>query len=437
MQRLRQSPIRPTVVAPAVVAPSQPAPASASAATVALPWLVRLRWHAVIGQAIAVGVAAWLGARLPVGALLASVALLALSNAVVASRACRISETGVVGLGAVLLFDALQLTLQLGLAGGATNPFAVLYLVEVLIAVLALRARWIAAVAGTSVVGFSVLFFESRPIEGLSRRAELAGTWVALVLAVAIAAYLGGRIAATLRDQTMALTRSLRLAARAEKLASLSALAAGAAHELGTPLGTIAVASSELESLIESAPAEAIEEARVVRDEVDRCRAILDRMIGRAGTMVGELPEEISAAAVLAMARYQLPAGDRQRVRVEGDIERTVRCPVQSLAQVLAGLVANGLHASADGPVVVRVRADRRVLRFEVRDEGSGIPSEVLSRVGEPFFTTKPPGKGMGLGLFLAQSFAELCSGELEIGPAEPRGTRVALALPLFVGMER
>jgi two-component system sensor histidine kinase RegB len=342
---------------------------------------------------------------------------------------------GTPGLGAVLLFDAVQLTVQLGLAGGATNPFAVLYLIEILIAVLALSARWIAAVSVTSIAGFSVLFLEHRPIEGLAPSAAAAGTWSAVVLAIGIAAYLGGHIAATLRGQADAVTRGQRLAARAEKLASLSSLAAGAAHELSTPLGTIAIASSELESLIETAPAEAIEEARILRDEVDRCRAILDRMSGRAGSLVGELPEEISAAAVLALARHELAPTDRPRLRVEGDLDRTVRCPVRSCAQVLAGLVANGLQASDAGiPVVVNVRADQRLLRFEVCDEGAGIPPEFLARVGEPFFTTKPPGKGMGLGLFLAQSFAELCSGALEIGPAGRRGTRVSLSLPLAGG---
>jgi two-component system sensor histidine kinase RegB len=406
-----------------------------SAASVALPWLVRLRWHAVVGQALAVAVTASLGARLPVGALLVFVAILGLSNGHLALRAREVAALGMAGVGAVLLFDAIQLTAMLCLAGGATNPFAVLYLIEVFVAVLALSARWIAAVALTSVAGVATLFLVGRPIDGLPVVAAQVGSFTALVLTLAIAAYLGGRLAATLREQSNALARSQALAARAEKLASLSCLAAGAAHELGTPLGTIAIASSELEALIPAAPEEALEEARVVRDEVDRCRAILDRMSGRAGTVVGELPEEISAAAVLALARHQLAAGDRPRMHVEGDLERTVHCPVQSLAQVLAGLVTNGLQTSAAGmPVLVQVRADRSVLRFEVSDEGSGIPPELLPRVGEPFFTTKPPGQGMGLGLFLAQSFATLCSGELEIGPAGGRGTRVSLKLPLCEG---
>jgi two-component system sensor histidine kinase RegB len=404
----------------------------------ALPWLILLRWHAVCGQAIAIGACASFVRGLPVVWLLGSVAVLALSNVILALRGMRPVATRTAGLGAVLLFDCAQLTVQLALSGAATNPFAVLYLVELLVAVLVLPGRWIVTVTLTCLAGFTLLCSRRGGLEGLSPDVLFAGRWTAMALAMTMAAYMGARIAATLRERTEALARSLRLAASAEKLASLSSLAAGAAHELGTPLGTIAIASSELESLIESAPEEAIEEARAVRAEVDRCRAILARMSGRAGAVIGELPEPINAAAVLAMARHQLAAGDRARTRVGGELDCMVRCPAQSLAQVLAGLIANGLQASDDGaPVDVQVRADRGVVRFEVCDRGCGISADIRSRVGEPFFTTKPPGKGMGLGLFLAQTFAELCSGALEIVPAEDRGTRVALSLPLYQAAER
>jgi two-component system sensor histidine kinase RegB len=201
-----------------------------------------------VGQAIAVAaVSKLLHASIPVGPLAASVGVLALSNCALALRARRGADMGARTLGAILLFDSVQLTTQLALSGGPSNPFAVLYLVEILIAVLVLRARWIAAVALTSLAGFSATFLASQPVGGLSPTAERAGLWIALAVAVGITAYLGGQLAATLREHAAALARSQRLAGRAEKLASLSSLAAGAAHELGTPLGTIAIASAELE----------------------------------------------------------------------------------------------------------------------------------------------------------------------------------------------
>jgi two-component system sensor histidine kinase RegB len=399
---------------------------------VALPWVVRLRWHAVVGQSLAIAIVSLgLDQAIPVLALSACVAVLAFSNAGLAALSGRFVELGPRTLGLVLILDALQLTVQLALTGGASNPFVVLYLVEAMVAVLALDAGGVAAVALASVCGFSSLFLLARPVVGLSVAAARTGTWIALVVAVAIVASLGVRLAARLRHQEEALARNQRVAARAERLASLSTLAAGAAHELGTPLGTIAIAASELSDLVRADPEEALEAAQVVCDEVDRCRAILARMAGRVGAASGEVPEDISAAAVLAIACAELSPQDRPRVRLEGDVESMVHCPSQSLAQVLSGLVANGLHASRPGgEVVVRVHSAPSAVRFEVRDRGHGIPARLLPRLGEPFLTTKPPGQGMGLGLFLAQSFAELCAGRLEITSVEDEGTEVSLTLP-------
>jgi two-component system sensor histidine kinase RegB len=388
----------------------------------------------VVGQSLAIAVVSLgFGVAIPVGALSACVAVLALSNVVLAAFSGRFDELGPRTLGLVLVADALQLTLLLALTGGPRNPFVVLYLVEVLVAVLALDARRVAAIALASVAGFSSLFLLARPVVGLSPAVERSGMWVALAVAVVILAYLGGRLTARLREQEEALARNQRLAARAERLASLSALAAGAAHELGTPLGTIAIAASELPHLVREDPEEALDAVQVVCDQVDRCRTILARMAGRAGAASGEVPEDISVAAVLAMACHELPPQDRARVRLEGDVESKVRCPTQSLAQVLSGLVANGLQASPAGrSVVVRVdsAASARNIRLSVRDQGHGIPASLLPRLGEPFLTTKPPGQGMGLGLFLAQSFAELCAGKLEISSVEGTGTEVTLTLP-------
>jgi two-component system sensor histidine kinase RegB len=399
----------------------------------ALPWLIGLRWHAVGGQLAALAVLHFrLHASVPVFPLLVCTLLLAASNIALSVCVKRGMDLGGHAIGYALLFDSIQLTVQLALTGGANNPFAVLYLVEILVAVLTLCVRWIIVIAATSVAGFSVLFAFTRPIVGLSDDARMFGTWIAVVLAIAIVGYLGRVLSSTLKEQAVALERSQRLASHAERLASLGTLAAGAAHELGTPLGTIAVASNELDTLIRESPEEAIEEARAMRDQVERCRAIVARMAGRAGTVIGETPEEMSVAAVLAMVRYHLAESDRGRIRILGDMDLTVKCPVESLAMVLAGIVSNGLQATDNGaPIEVSVSASMTTITFAVRDHGSGIPRDLLPRLGEPFVTTKPAGKGMGRGLFLAQSCATLCSGSLSIDSELHHGTTVCLSLPL------
>jgi len=368
----------------------------------------------------------------PVVPLLVCTLLLAASNVALSICVKRGTDLGGHAIGYALLFDSLQLTVQLALTGGANNPFAVLYLVEILVAVLTLCLRWIIVIMAASVSGFSLLFAFTHPIVGVSNDAHMFGTWIAMVLAIAIIGYLGRVLSSTLKDQAVALERSQRLASHAERLASLGTLAAGAAHELSTPLGTIAVASNELDTLIRESPEEAIEEARAMRDEVERCRAIVARMAGRAGTVMGETPEHMSVAAVLAMVRYHLSESDRGRFTIVGDMELTVNCPVESLAMVLAGIVSNGIQATNNGaPIEVSVTASTTTITFAVRDHGTGIPKDLLPRLGEPFVTTKPAGKGMGLGLFLAQSFATLCSGTLSIDSEVDNGTTVCLSLPM------
>ncbi|AKQ63760.1 Sensor histidine kinase PrrB (RegB) [Myxococcus hansupus] len=413
-----------------------------SSSAIALGWFVRLRWHAVAGQAVTVAVAVrGLELELPVAPLLALVATTAVSNLMLALWLRRSPSVQPGVLGAVLAFDTALLTGLLALSGGPANPFGMLYLVHVTLAAIVLGTRWTVLIALMSVMGSTSLFAFHVPLpdtvnqpghHGLGSL-HVVGMWVAFTLTALIIAFVVARVASALRDRQAALARTQRLAARAEKLASLSTLAAGAAHELGTPLGTIAIAANELDSLILDAPHEALEDARLIRDEVERCRDILERMSARSGQTLGEVPEKTTPGAILERLREQLGAAEQARLRLEPGPDIAIWCPVRGLVQVLTNLVRNGLHASeaTQTPVVVSAHHEADRLRFVVEDRGTGIPHALMPRLGEPFFTTKPAGQGMGLGLFLAQTYAELCGGRLELDSEEGRGTRVLLELPL------
>ncbi|QSQ27990.1 HAMP domain-containing histidine kinase [Pyxidicoccus parkwayensis] len=413
-----------------------------SSSAIALGWLVRLRWHAALGQALTVAVATrGFGLRLPVLPLLALVATTAVSNLVLALWLRRAPTVRPALLGGVLSFDLLLLTGLLALSGGPANPFGMLYLVHVTLAALVLGPRWTVLIGLLAVLGHASLFafyvplpeVTGVPAGGTVASLHVLGTWLAFVLTALVIVFVVARVAAALKDRQEAVVRSQQFAARAEKLASLSTLAAGAAHELGTPLGTIAIAANELESLILEEPHEALEDARLIRDEVERCRDILERMSARAGRSLGEVPERTTTGAVLARLKEQLGAAELARLHFDaGPEELPLVCPVRGLVQVLANLVRNGLHASDEtqGIVTVSARGDAERLRFMVEDHGTGVPRALLPRLGEPFFTTKPAGQGMGLGLFLSQTYAELCGGRLELASEEGRGTRVTLELP-------
>jgi two-component system sensor histidine kinase RegB len=240
------------------------------------------------------------------------------------------------------------------------------------------------------------------------------------------------RIASELRSREAEVSRLERRAALNDKLASLSTLAAGAAHELGTPLSTIALVAKELESSAQrdgSSPA-LLEDARLIRAEVDRCRAILHQLSADAGQAVGELPEVLSLETLRTRLGDSLTADDQKRVVMEvgGDSE-ALEIPSRTVVQVVRNLVRNALDAS-QSPVKVTMAATSSLV-IKVDDRGTGMTPEVLAKAGEPFYTTKPQGKGLGLGLFLARAVAERMGGSLQLQSEPGTGTSARIELPL------
>jgi two-component system sensor histidine kinase RegB len=233
------------------------------------------------------------------------------------------------------------------------------------------------------------------------------------------------------RDSELAESR--RATARQARLASLVTLAAGAAHELSTPLATIAVAVKELErNQVRWSDPELLSDVRLIRNQVDRCRNILHQMSSDAGQTIGEHWEPFAASALV----HAVLSGLSTDIQVRSEIAPTVcnlrlRLPEGALAQALRVLVKNAQEASPKGrEVCIRVDATTDAVVFAVEDEGTGIAEEHLERLGEPFFTTKPTGSGMGLGVFLARSVAERLGGNLTFNSRLGRGTTALLRVP-------
>ena len=402
--------------------------------TAGLSWLVRLRWVAVLGQLGALAVAAGvLHLRMP------WVWALVLVGAVAASNLLLQRQQGLVG--PALFLDVALLTGLLALSGGAENPFSIFYLVHVTLAAILLSRRWAWALVVFSAAGYGALFLV--PASGLGAMHEhhgfplhLQGMWVAFTLAAGLIAHFVSRIAEALRSRSAELVALQGRAARHEKLAALSTLAAGAAHELNTPLGTIFLAATELSRQAHSAltlPADAVaSDAALIEAEVSRCRNILQRMAAGAGTVSGEGVDELTLADLFAAVGQALTSLETGRVRF--DVESSsvrARLPKEAVVQGLVILIRNGLDAGPD-QVAVAARAQGERLRVEVSDQGSGMSPEVLARAGEPFFTTKSPGKGTGLGLFLARAVVDRLGGTLELTSTLKAGTRVLVELPLL-----
>jgi two-component system sensor histidine kinase RegB len=404
-----------------------------------LSWLVRLRWGAIAGQLVTIAaVHYWLRIQLPLGPLVGLVAVEAVTNLGCAPLARRFGRNETI-VGGVLVLDVLLLTGLLYFTGGPSNPFSFLYLVYVALAAVVLRAPWIWAIVALSLACSGALFAEHifLPLDHSDPRSHmmhmamhLQGMWVALAVGALFIAFFVTRIRSALARREGELTEARARVARSERLASLATLAAGAAHELSTPLATIALVAREVDRRLTDDAAR--EDMRLVRQEVERCRAILQQLAADAGGVTGEGVVETTLGDLVHEARDGLSGVD---VELPGETGATMlRVPLHALVQSVRSVLKNALEAAPPGaPVAVRAEAGDGWAQIEVRDRGAGMTRAVLDRVGEPFFTTKQPGSGMGLGLFLARLVVEGLGGRMEIDSAPGAGTLVMLRFPIEV----
>jgi len=345
-------------------------------------------------------------------------------------------------IGALVLLDVALLSAVLYWYGGHTNPFSLMYLAHVVLAALLLGGRWPWLVLALSALGYTALFFRHHPVEALAVHhhggdnfsLHLYGMLWAFLLIGALLAFALNRVSAELRRRREQLELWQARAAEEQKLLALTSLAASAAHELGTPLGTIAVAAHEMrrELARRSAADELISDAALIEEELARCQAILRDMSSRAGEITGEMPEPVAVTAVIERAVALLDAGVRPRVRWSGDaLGESVSTFREALASTIRSLIKNALEASpVDSPVTVTAERRGGAVCFVVRDHGTGIAPELRGCLGEPFSSTKAPGQGLGLGVFLARLFARRIGGEFTLSDHPDRGAEAMLLVP-------
>ena len=339
--------------------------------------------------------------------------------------------------GLLVCADVVLLAGCLATSGGILNPASIFFLVQIVLAALALGLPWAWIVTALSVAGYGVQLLA--PTSELSAAAtmhpqigeHMRGMLWAFVITAIIIGALVTRLALAIERRDRALARLREEAARQTRLMSLASMAAGAAHELSTPLGTIAVAAGELARAASAIPGgDALAaDIALIRAELARSRRILTDLSGRADESSAVL-DATTVGAAIDRAIGARPVADRARVHVVGPRSLAVTWPIGLAARALDNVIANALQASADGVVMVSVSAaDDRVL-ITVSDQGTGMTAETLARAGEPFFTTRAEAHGMGLGLFVARAAAQQLGGTVTIDSTPGHGTTVVFDLP-------
>ncbi|MFO0563282.1 MAG: ATP-binding protein [Polyangiales bacterium] len=405
-------------------------------------WLPRLRWAAVLALLAAIAATKYLlHAPFPIEPMIAVVVALVLVNVALLVRLRRSEALSERAVTVNLLIDTAALTVLLVWTGGAMNPFTTLYLLQVALAAVLLK-RWASlTVAVVSVLCFGALLVARPEAIHVWHSATMfdlhvRGMWVAFALTAAALWFFIGRVSMALRARERALTEARSTAEltalRAERLAAVATLAAGAAHELNTPLGTVMILASELRDTLRDNP-EAQTALRSMRDELARCKTILHRMrpVDESETTVERIA--LSPWLIEAVERWKKSRTfDAVIVRDSLGASATKASSV-ALEMALTGLLDNARRAHADGsvdrPVEVVATVRDQHCWITVLDHAGTMSDEVASRAGEPFFTTREPGEGMGLGLYVSRSTVERVGGRLVIERA-PGETRVSLVLP-------
>jgi two-component system, sensor histidine kinase RegB len=415
-------------------------PTAELAPALVVPWLTRIRYGVIIGQVVLILVAAFLShMELPLGWLAIPIAVMIGSNYLLGRWNRKTNARRALGLS--LAIDIVALTAVLALSGGPANPFTLLFLVQITLSAVVLSKEWTWFLGLLSVLGFAFLFAAhvTLPVleghhaaQGFS--AHLFGMWIAFVAAALLITILIGRVSEALRTHELEVLRLQDQLNRQEKVTSIATLAAGAAHELGTPLSTIAVVAKELEHYAQenSGDPHVRAEAQLIRSGVERCGEILRGMSAKGAQLSGEAPQLIAFEELFRQIRDAFPEAQRATIRTDAHSRESAVLPVVTTRQVLSALVKNSLDANTgEKPVEITGAVVNGKIRFTVRDFGTGMSAETLKRVGEPFFTTKPAGRGMGLGTFLVRVFAENVRGSLTFDSEPDQGTTAILEWPM------
>ena len=423
-------------------------PRSARGDWIRLLTLTRIRWLAVFGQLIAILVGYYvLDLSFNLSACLGLICLSLIINLASAFYFPKTKRLSAYQNTLVLLYDLLQLGFMLFFTGGLTNPFIVLILAPVIVSATVLNLKHTILLGISAIIiitGLSYFYIPLRNQDGVVMEPPdllLLGNWLALLIAILFIAVYSRRVAMETFSMSQALQAMQMALEREYRLTSLGGLVAAAAHELGTPLATIKLASTELQHGF-SSKKELNQDLDLISKQVDRCKDILSN-IGRRGK------EDIflrNMPIMIVLQEAVDPHLDKKKEVIfslnnsEGkaleDFNKDPQPLIARKPELIYGLrniIQNAMDFSSN-KVWLDVKYDKRLIVFEISDDGPGFPTHLMDRIGDPFLIegvenkyfdiSRPHYEGMGLGLFIAKTLLERLGGSVSFNNKNKRGNK-------------
>ena len=405
--------------------------------------MILLRWMAIFGQLSAILIAiTFYRLQLELALCLVAISISVVGNLsamFIFPKNKRLSEFENM---MMILFDVLQLSFLLYLTGGLQNPFSILLLGPVAVSASVLTLRSSLILGGTAIILATILAVYHLPLkteQGLIFSIPdvfVFGKWIAVIIALLFLSVNSRWVTSEMNAMGEALLATQMALSREQQLADLNGVVAAAAHELGTPLATIKLASSELMEELRARP-ELFEDASLIREQADRCRDIL-RSMGRNG----KADLHLRAAPISDIIREAAEPHQGRGVVIQTsfECEEGMQIPqpiIQRRPEIIHGLrnmVQNAVDFGTSKVLIEATWSTDRLL-INILDDGPGFPLAILDRIGDPFMGTRKPEndgtlrseyEGMGLGLFIAKTLLERTGGELSFSNGDPKNVILA-----------
>ena len=380
--------------------------------------LINLRWIAVLGQIITCLVVEYFfGFQLPWLEILLTVLALIISNIALYPRYSTNNRLGETATTVVIAADILQLALLIFFTGGLSNPFVVLFITPIAITVTSLPIRSTSILIFLTIIFITILGSFNYPLE--SNMLDLSvppifilGMWVSLFVTILFLTFYAGGLTDESRKISAALKVAENLLVKEKNLSSLDGLAAAAAHHLGTPLGTISLIANELKN-DESINENAKKDLMILSEEVDKCKKILGSL-GEKPSSDDDLITKIELQALLEELCELIKVKEiKFSINFNDNDPGMKEILLRRRSELLLGL-SNIIENAADfasTTVELNVSKSGKFINLEINDDGKGFSNSILSRIGDPYVSSRSKssnnGDGLGLGFFISKTLLE------------------------------